>query len=60
MSNENNKENFEHIRIKVSDLKTLKYSDFKMIKEFSRDELIKIIQIMNINIEVFTEAIMID
>jgi hypothetical protein len=52
--------NIEKIREKVADIRILNDDDFETIKLLSKNEIIELIQIMNINIENFCEIIMSD
>ena len=52
------KNNIEKIREKVADISILNEDDFEIIKLLSKNELIQLLQIMNINIENFCEIIM--
>lgn len=52
--------NMEKIREKVSDIRILNEADFETIKLLSKNEIIELIQIMNINIENLCEIIMSD
>jgi hypothetical protein len=52
--------NMEKIREKVSDIRILNEADFETIKLLSKNEIVQLIQIMNINIENFCQIIMSD
>jgi hypothetical protein len=56
-SNNNNNENFKKLREKVCDLVKLKENDFEVINLLSKNDIVDLIRIMNIQIEVLSEII---
>lgn len=59
-NNNNENENFNKLRQKVCDLVTLKKNDFEVINLLSKNDIIDLLRIMNIQIEVLSEIIIND
>ena len=56
-SNNNNNENFKKLREKVCDFVKLTENDFEVINLLSKNYIVDLIRIMNIQIEVLSEII---
>jgi hypothetical protein len=60
MNNQYNNKFINNITSKVCNLESLNEDDFNIIKLLPIEEIIKIIKIMNINIEICSELILAD